>query len=67
MASTPDSHEEFDNLEEFEAQETAHKLPFGWVVLYLGLIAFGIYYVAAYTPIISGWSQEKAYQESIQK
>ncbi|WP_027390388.1 cbb3-type cytochrome c oxidase N-terminal domain-containing protein [Chrysiogenes arsenatis] len=67
MASTPDTHEEFDDFETFEAHETARKLPIGWVVLYLGLIVFGIYYVAAYTPIISGWSQDKAYQESIQK
>ncbi|MCK4910849.1 MAG: hypothetical protein KAR83_04375 [Thermodesulfovibrionales bacterium] len=59
--------EEFDNLEDFEAKETAHSLPIGWVVLYVGLILFGIYYFIAYSPSTSGWTQEKAYQESLER
>ncbi len=59
--------EEFDNIEDFEAKETAHKLPIGWVILYVGLILWGIYYFAAYSPSISGWTQEKAYQESVER
>jgi hypothetical protein len=57
--------EDFDNFEDFEAKETARTLPFGWKLLFFGLIIWGIYYVAAYTPVLSGWSQEKAYTESV--
>lgn len=59
--------EDMDNLEEFEAKETAHKLPIGWLVLFWGLIIWGVYYIAAYTPAISGWSQEAAYEQSIKE
>jgi hypothetical protein len=59
--------EEFDNIHDFEAKETSKRLPLGWLLLFWGLILFGIYYVAAYTPFISGWSQESAYTESLKK
>jgi N-terminal domain of cytochrome oxidase-cbb3, FixP len=59
--------EEFDNLEDFESKETARNIPIGWLILFIGLILFGIYYVAAYTPEISGWSQAKEYEESVKK
>ncbi len=59
--------EEFDNIEEFEARETAKKLPIGWIILFVGLILWGIYYFVTYTPAISGWSQETAYEESVEK
>ncbi|GAB4485101.1 MAG: hypothetical protein OHK006_10630 [Thermodesulfovibrionales bacterium] len=61
--------EDFDsaNIEDFEAKETSRRLPYGWLLLFFGLIAWGIYYFAAYTPAISGWSQEKAYEESVKK
>ncbi|MGE4497845.1 MAG: cbb3-type cytochrome c oxidase N-terminal domain-containing protein [Deferribacterales bacterium] len=59
--------EEFDNIEEFNRKDTEHKLPLGWLVLFIGLILWGAYYFVMYTPAISGWSQEKAYQESIEK
>ena len=59
--------EEMDNIEEFEAKETSRKLPVGWLILFWGLIIWGIYYFASYTPAISGWSQERAYEESIRK
>jgi len=36
-----------------------NKVPRGFLVLFFGLIAFGIYYIVAYTPGISGWSQYK--------
>jgi hypothetical protein len=55
--------DDLDNLNEFEAKDTAKKLPFGWQLVFWGLILFGIYYTAAYTPLFSGWSQEKAYTE----
>ncbi len=56
-----------DNLEAFEAKETVNKLPVSWLILFWGLILWGIYYFVSYTPSISGWSQEKAYEESIRK
>ena len=59
--------EEFDNIHDFEAKDTARKLPLGWLILFWGLILWGIYYFAMYSPSISGWSQEKAYEESIKK
>ena len=59
--------DDFDNLDDFEAKETAHKLPLGWVILYVGLILFGIYYFAAFSPSTSGWTQEKEYQESLDR
>jgi len=39
--------------------EAHNKVPRGFLVLLFGLIAFGLYYIAAYTPWISGWSQYK--------
>jgi len=59
--------DELDNIEEFEAKDTANKLPVGWLILFWGLIAWGIIYFAAYTPAISGWSQAKAFEESTEK
>ena len=59
--------EEMDTMEEFEAKETSRKLPVGWLILFWGLIIWGIYYFITYMPSISGWSQEKAYEESIRK
>ena len=59
--------EDFDDIQAFEAKETSRKLPMGWLILFWVLIIWGIYYFIAYTPAISGWSQEKAYEESIKK
>jgi choline-glycine betaine transporter len=58
---------ESDNMEVFEAKDTANKLPVGWLILFWGLILWGIYYFVAYTPAISGWTQSTAYEESIKK
>ncbi|HEY4744132.1 MAG TPA: hypothetical protein VIH45_05690 [Desulfuromonadaceae bacterium] len=59
--------ENFENIHEMERQDTQHKLPAGWLLIFVGLIAFVLYYCAAYTPEISGWSQVKAYEESLKK
>ncbi len=59
--------EDFDNIQEFEAKATAKKLPLGWLMLYIGLIVWGIYYFVQYTPAISGWTQASAYEESLGK
>jgi hypothetical protein len=63
-------HEDLDELKEFLVEESVdakRKLPIGWVILFWGLILFGIYYFIAYTPAISGWSQGKAFEESLKK
>ncbi len=51
------THEELDDLSAFEAKETSHRLPLGWVLLFWGLVVFGAYYLWAYTPALGGWSQ----------
>lgn len=48
---------ELDDLSKFEAKETSQKLPLGWVLLFWGLIVWGVGYVWAYTPALGGWSQ----------
>jgi choline-glycine betaine transporter len=57
--------DELDDIKDFEAKDTAHKIPLGWQFLFWGLILWGIYYTAAHTPAISGWSQERAFTESL--
>lgn len=56
--------EELDNIEEMEAKQTRNKLPIGWLILFFGLILWGIYYFAAYSPSISGWTQSGAYEKA---
>jgi hypothetical protein len=53
------ANEELDDLSQFESKETSHSLPAGYLVLYFGLILFGIWYLWAYSPWGSGWSQAK--------
>jgi hypothetical protein len=59
--------DELDNIDAFHAKETERKLPLGWLLLFLGLIVWGIYYYVAYSPHISGWTQEKAYQQEMSR
>jgi hypothetical protein len=59
-----------DELSEFLVEESVdakRKIPAGWLILFWALILWGIYYFVSYTPSISGWSQEKAYEESVKK
>lgn len=46
-----------DDLTAFEAKQTSHTLPLGWSLLFWGLIAWGAYYLWAYTPALGGWQQ----------
>ena len=59
--------DDLDNIEEFEAKDTAKKLPIGWLILFWGLIAWGIFYFVSYSPATSGWSQASEYEESLNK
>jgi len=56
---------ENDDIESLTRQDTAHKLPIVWVLLFVGLIVWGIYYYIAYTPSIGGWTQDKEITESL--
>jgi hypothetical protein len=51
--------QELDDLSAFEAKETSHKLPVGWVLLFWGLVVWGVWYLWAYTPALGGWSQSQ--------
>ncbi|HEX9053071.1 MAG TPA: cbb3-type cytochrome c oxidase N-terminal domain-containing protein [Anaeromyxobacter sp.] len=55
MATRP----ELDDLEKFEAKDTARKLPVGWLLLFWGLIVWGAFYLWRYTPALGGWSQSQ--------
>ena len=46
--------------------EAHNKVPRGFLVLLFGLIAFGVYYIAAFTPAISGWSQYKVLSKEME-
>jgi len=46
-----------DTAEAMEAKETENTLPVGWLVLFFGLIAWGVYYLWAYSPWSTGWTQ----------
>ena len=46
--------------------EAHNKVPRGLLVLLFGLIALGVYYIAAYTPGISGWSQYKVLSKEME-
>lgn len=48
-----------DDLTRFEAKETSHSLPSGWLLLFFGLIAWGLWYLWAYSPWGAGWTQAK--------
>lgn len=46
-----------DTAEALEAKETAQAVPAGWLVLFFGLIAWGVYYLYMYSPWSTGWTQ----------
>jgi len=46
-----------DTAEAMEAKETANHLPAGWLALYFGLILWGVWYLYAYSPWTTGWTQ----------
>lgn len=49
---------ELDDLSKLESpKETANKLPIGWLVLFWGLVVWGVWYAWAFTPGLGGWSQ----------
>jgi hypothetical protein len=52
-------NEELDDISEFESKETSRAFPVGYGILYFGLIAWGLWYLWAYSPWSTGWTQVK--------
>lgn len=50
---------EMDDVSSLEAKETSSKIPFGWALLFWGLVAWGAYYLWAYSPALGGWRQSQ--------
>ena len=59
--------QEFESIEGLESHDHDRDIPLGWWALFWGLIIFGVVYGWLYTPSLGGWSQESAYQQSVQK
>jgi hypothetical protein len=55
-----------DTADGLQNKEADGKIPLGWWALFWGLIVWGVYYAWTYTPSLGGWSQTKAYDESVQ-
>jgi hypothetical protein len=47
-----------DSADTLQNHETENAFPLGMKLLFAGLILFGIYYLFAYSPWSSGWTQE---------
>jgi len=60
-------YDDIDNIDEMEAKDTANVLPKGWLILFWGLIIWGVFYFAVYSPMTSGWTQVSEYEESLKK
>ncbi|MCL4474599.1 MAG: c-type cytochrome [Nitrospirae bacterium] len=50
-----------------DIKEQHNKLPLGMFLFFIGMALWGIYYIASYTPAVSGWSQRKVYDEQVAK
>ena len=59
MAPADKQVDDLDDIEKFEAKETSGLLPVGYLILYFGLIAWGLWYLWAYSPWGGGWTQAK--------
>ena len=46
-----------DTAEGLERKETAHALPLGFILLYGGLVLWGVWYLYAFSPWSTGWTQ----------
>lgn len=50
----------------FRDMERHNRIPRGFLLLFFGLIAWGVCYIAAYTPAFSGWSQYETLRREIE-
>ena len=46
-----------DTAEAMERKDTAQTVPVGWLVLVIGLIAWGAWYLYSFSPWGTGWTQ----------
>ncbi|NTU52946.1 MAG: c-type cytochrome [Chlorobiaceae bacterium] len=46
-------------------QDGHNKIPAGWMAFFAGMIIFVIWYIASYTPAISGWSFYQEYEQEM--
>jgi len=46
-------------------KEGHNKVPAVFLVLFFGLIAWGVWYIISFTPFFSGWTQQKVYEEKL--
>lgn len=44
-------------------KELHNGIPRGWLLFFIGVIAWGFYYIYSFTPEFSGWKQTKAIDE----
>ncbi len=51
----------------FSGLERHNKAPKGFLLVFFGLIAWGLWYIASYTPEFSGWSQYKVLQKETEE
>ena len=54
------NYDEQDDIPSLNRKDTEHSLPLGWVIFFIALIVWGIYYIYAYTPMFSDWTQSGA-------
>ncbi|HHE32867.1 MAG TPA: c-type cytochrome [Chlorobaculum parvum] len=45
--------------------EGHNKIPKGWMAFFIGVVIFLLWYIAAYTPTISGWSFYKIFEDEM--
>lgn len=57
------NYDEQDDIPSLNRKDTEHNLPLGWVIFFIALIVWGIYYIYAYTPMFSDWTQSDAYEK----
>lgn len=55
--------DEQDDIPSLNRKDTENNLPLGWVIFFLALIVWSIFYIYAYTPKFSKWTQNSAYEE----
>jgi hypothetical protein len=58
MAEQQQLDPQLDDLSKLESpKETANVLPVGWLILFWGLVVWGVWYAWSFTPGLGGWSQ----------
>ena len=60
-------HDDFEDIAGLENHDTARQLPLEFLLIFFGLILFGLVYLARYTPAISGWTQTQQLEEQVRE